>query len=126
MITEFILVGAGGAAGSMARFACSLVLPRWLGSDFPYATTTVNLLGSFIALFFLYLLLEKGLFDPRMRLLVVTGFLGGFTTFSTFAVETLQLVWEGEGAKALFYWGLNTLGVLLAGVAGWRTAQWLS
>ncbi len=86
----------GSALGGFARYACSLAATRWLGPGFPYGTLIVNLLGC------LLIGLLSGQKGPSAaaRLLLVVGFCGSFTTFSTFALETLQLVDSGHFFKA--------------------------
>lgn len=100
------MVAAGGALGSVLRYFCGL----WVQQ--PWATLTVNLLGSFLigvcALYF-----SSGE-HPLLRLLLLTGILGGFTTFSAFSLDTLQLLQMGEWGRALLYVFGNVVGGLLA------------
>jgi len=85
---NLLLVGLGGAAGSMSRYAVSLA---FAGSTFPYATLVVNVIGCFGIGLALPSLDRAPLLSPEMRLLVVIGFLGGFTTFSAFGYESAAL-----------------------------------
>jgi len=91
---HFIAVGLGGALGSMGRYWLSHQVNLWLGvGGFPWGTLSVNLIGSF-AIGFLLIALQEWLHaDPVWRLLLVVGFLGGFTTFSSFSWDTYAL-WQ--------------------------------
>lgn len=111
---NLLLVGGGGAAGCILRY----LLGGWLGerAGMPYGTLVVNLLGSF-ALGLLFSL--PGRFgDPQVRLLLGTGFLGGFTTYSTFNLETLRLIQAGDLVRAGLYLSLTLGGCLLGGFLG--------
>lgn len=104
---------AGGALGALGRYWVSGWVQQWAGSSFPWGTVGVNLIGSFLLGFVIQASLIGG-WTGELRLLVAVGFLGAFTTFSTFAFEALELLRAGQGAEALAYVGLNlVLGVLL-------------
>jgi CrcB protein len=114
-----VLVGAGGAVGTLARWAVSAGVP--VVSGWPLATLTVNLLGSFALGLLLESLLRRGPETAalrRRRLGLGTGFCGGFTTFSSFAVELDRLVSGGHPATALGYAAVSLLGGLVAVVLG--------
>ncbi len=97
---KFIHLIIGGATGTVARYALSSAAYRAFGAGFPYGTFAVNLLGCFI-LGFLVSFSERKLFlDPNMRLLLMVGFCGAFTTFSTFILETANLMKDGEMTRA--------------------------
>jgi CrcB protein len=121
-------VALGGALGSVARYACSGVAVRWLGAGFPYGTLFVNVTGSFTIGLLAALVTADGRpslgADARAFLLV--GVLGGFTTFSSFSLETLNLARSGALAPAM----LNVAGsvvLCLAAVSfGFATAGWLN
>lgn len=103
-------VAAGGATGASLRYIAAQVTHNFLGEDFPYGTLLVNFVGSVIIGYLLILLPSEA--DnpvPLMRLLLITGVLGGFTTYSAFSVETLQLVQDGHLSKA----GMNILLTLM-------------
>lgn len=105
-----LAVACGGALGSLLRYAMGLLVQQ------PWATLAVNLTGSFlIGLCVLYFASGE---SPLLRLLVITGILGGFTTFSAFTMDSLMLLQLGEWGKALLYIGGNTLGGLLACALG--------
>ncbi|MCX7970139.1 MAG: fluoride efflux transporter CrcB [Negativicutes bacterium] len=108
-MVNLLLVAAGGGTGAVCRYLTSLYAASRWGAAFPYGTLIVNIAGSFIIGLFLTLAVERFDLDPRWRLLIATGFLGGLTTFSSFSIETLSL-WE---AGALSYALLNTAGNLL-------------
>lgn len=100
MIREALLVAAGGALGAVGRWAMSNAVQRAAGSGFPWGTLTVNVTGSLLLGIVLALALRDQV-SPSMRLLVGTGALGAFTTFSTFSWETLALLRDGSyGAAA--------------------------
>ncbi|BBL70845.1 fluoride efflux transporter CrcB [Methylogaea oryzae] len=119
-----LAVAVGGAVGSVARYWTSLAVYQWLGRDFPYGTLAVNVAGGLLMGFLTELLVARYAVAVEWRLLVLVGFLGGFTTFSTFSMDTWILLQEGEFAKA----GLNALAsVLLCLVAVWiglHLARW--
>lgn len=98
-----LLVGVGGFAGSVARFLSQQFIARHYPSSFPWGTLLVNIAGCFI-IGLVYALSEKGtLISPEMRLLLATGFCGGFTTFSTFAFENITLMRDGELLYTFLY-----------------------
>ena len=121
-------VALGGALGSVARYALSGIAVRWLGAAFPYGTLFVNVMGSFAIGLLAALVAADGRpslgADARAFLLV--GVLGGFTTFSSFSLETLNLARSGALAPAM----LNVAGsvvLCLAAVSfGFATAGWLN
>ena len=108
MIRNILLVALGGALGSVARYLFSgLNVSSW-----PWGTFTVNIVGSLLIGFFLGMV-GKGAFSPEMKLLLVTGFCGGFTTFSTFANESLSMMKIGDVLLSALYIGASvTIGIL--------------
>jgi CrcB protein len=119
-----LAVALGGALGSVARYWASLAVYQWLGKDFPYGTLAVNVAGGLLMGLLTELLVARFAVALEWRLLVLVGFLGGFTTFSTFSMDTWLLLSEGEFAKA----ALNALAsVVLCVVAVWlglHLARW--
>ena len=114
MIKNILLIGLGGGIGSIARYLCQ----RWFNEayphPFPWGTFVVNLLGCFL-IGVIYAASEKTtLVSPQIRLLLITGFCGGFTTFPTFAFENMNLLRGGDMSYFLFY----TLGSVVLGIAG--------
>ncbi len=103
MLLNYVAVAIGGALGCAARYGVNDMVSHIWGRSFPLATLLVNLLGSFLLGFLFFETLERLTLSPEMRLALLTGGLGGFTTFSTFMVESLLLVEDGELMKALSY-----------------------
>ncbi len=110
---QLLAIATGGALGSLLRFGMSLGIGRLLGHDFPYGTLIVNIAGSLLAGIFFVLIVERGLF-PEWRGLIMIGFLGAMTTFSTFSIETLMLLESGELNRALLNVMLNVTFCLIA------------
>ena len=99
---KLLLVGLGGFAGSLARYGVSVLGARWT-TGFPVGTLAVNLLGCLIVGGLVPFLEGSPPMPERARLLVVTGFLGGFTTFSAFGLETQALAQRGQPGMAALY-----------------------
>lgn len=106
-----LVVAAGGALGAVARYWASEWVRFWAGDAFPWGTLTVNLLGSF-AIGFLMVWLQSMAPSAQSRQFLAVGFLGSFTTFSTFSHETLALLEEGTWGRAALY----SLGSLALGI----------
>ena len=100
-MTRSALIAAGGLTGSVARYWLAGLVQRAAGSSFPAGTLTVNVLGSFVIGVVMALALDRGMLSENTRLLLTTGFCGGFTTMSTFSYETLALMEAGQVASAL-------------------------
>lgn len=98
---QLLAIAGGGALGALARFFVATGIYRLLGRDFPWGTLSVNVLGSFAMGLLFVLLLERSLLAAELRAAILIGFLGSFTTFSTFSLETLTLVEQGEMLRAL-------------------------
>lgn len=115
----FLLVCCGGALGSGLRYALSQAVSRGLPALLPLGTLAVNLIGCFLMGGVVGLgLAQPGVISPGGRLLVATGFLGGFTTYSAFNADVLRLWQEGAGLRSAGYVLLTLLGGLLAGILG--------
>ena len=113
MDRSILLVGIGGSIGSVARYLVGVVLAGYTSSSFPYATLLVNVAGCFL-IGVIFALSDRGsLLSPEWRILLTTGFCGGFTTFSTFSYESLRLMQDGE----LLYLAAYIFGSLLLGLA---------
>jgi len=115
MVYKLLLVGAGGFAGSVVRYLAGGYVQNVSGSiGFPYGTLAVNLAGCFVIGFLSHLADARGVFDADARAFVFVGVLGGFTTFSTFGNETMNLFRDGENAFALLNVGSHVIiGLLL-------------
>ena len=109
-----LFVAIGGAVGSVLRFLVSKIVQEKAGIEFPIGTFVVNVVGAFlIGIFFAYLV-ERVSVPASARAMFITGFLGGFTTFSTFSYESVNLLQEGEMAKLLLYvCGTNVVGIAM-------------
>ena len=93
---DFLAISLGAILGANARYVLSREFAKILGPVFPYGTLIINLTGSFIVGFFVIWTAERVLVDPRWRLMVVVGFCGGFTTFSSYAFETMAYFEQGQ------------------------------
>lgn len=98
---QLIAIAAGGAIGSILRFLVSNGVYRIFGKDFPYGTLSVNVLGSFLMGLLFILFVEREIVSVELRSAVLVGLLGAFTTFSTFSIETITLLEDGELIKAV-------------------------
>jgi CrcB protein len=107
---KIIVIGFAGLVGTLARYWLSGGLDRWWGGTFPFGTMIVNLVGC-LAIGFLFHSMERYLVDPIVRTVVLVGFLGGFTTFSSFAVQSFNLLRDGE----LFLAGAN---IVISNIVG--------
>ena len=111
-----VAVAAAGAAGTLARWALAMAVPRT--ARLPWATLAVNVVGAFAIGAVVAALGSRGLADHRLRTVVTTGFLGVFTTYSAFALETVQLAESGHAASAAAYVALTLVAGLAACWAG--------
>ena len=98
-------IALGGAVGALSRYGMSTGIYALAGRAFPFGTLAVNVLGSFLMGVLAVSLIERFSLTPEWRAAVLIGFLGSFTTFSTFSIETINLIEDGEPFKA----GLNAL-----------------
>ena len=125
LLRDGVLVGVGGFFGAAGRF----LLSGWIGAhtgNFPYGTLTVNLIGSLAIGFLAAALTDRVLAGAAVRLLVMAGFLGAFTTFSAFSYESVQLWHTGRWPALLANIGLSVGGCLLATTAGMVAARALT
>ena len=111
---RLLLIGLAGLLGTLARYALSGFIARRFGETFPTGTLIVNIVGCFLAGFLFYLMQERFLVNDIVRTAIMIGFLGGFTTFSSFGLQTFTLLRDGE-------MGLATMNVLVSNVAGLLT-----
>ena len=125
-LKTLVAVAGGGALGAVSRLGVYTLAHGWLGKGFPYGTLAVNVAGS-LAMGFLFVWLGERLSVAlEWRLFLVVGFLGAFTTFSAFSIETINLIADGMQARALANVVLNVSVCLLAAWAGVAGARWLS
>jgi CrcB protein len=123
LAVNFAYVGLGGAVGACSRYSLSVLLSTQQFS-LPYATLMVNVAGALMAGFLTIFFMGKATAGGSLHLLLVVGFLGGFTTFSAFSVETLRLAEAGNFLLAAGNVGLNLFGSLVAVTAGAYLARW--
>ncbi|NMP15384.1 fluoride efflux transporter CrcB [Thalassotalea sp. Y01] len=117
-VQMYLFVAAGGALGASLRFFISEIVLIWLGKGFPFATLIVNITGSLI-MGVLYGLIEQGVIEVAIyRTLVGIGFLGAFTTFSTFSLDTVLLLQQGFLVKAMANVLLNVVLCVSAAAIG--------
>ena len=116
---DFVIVSIGAIVGANARWIISRYTAKLLGPVFPYGTLVINITGSLIVGFFIIWTSERVLVDPRWRLLIVVGFCGAFTTFSSYAFETMAYFEQGQWALMVanvLSNNLLCLGAVLAGM----------
>lgn len=107
------MIALGGAAGACARYAVDNLVTARLGAFFPFGTLVVNASGSFVLGLLTALALERGVLSPDLRAPLVIGFLGAYTTFSTWMLQSWALIEQGAWISA----GVNLLGSVLLGLA---------
>ena len=120
---DFLTISLGAIAGANARYWLSRFAVREWGAAFPYGTLLINVLGSLVVGFFVIWTTERALVDPRWRLLVVVGFCGAFTTFSSYAFESMSLFERGQSFLALANVLASNLLCLAAALAGMALAR---
>ena len=121
--TDILAIAIGGAFGAVMRFLTSTATYQWLGQDFPYGTLVVNVLGSLAMGFLFHMLVERMFLASEWRAVLLVGFLGAFTTFSTFSVETLALIEEGRTLAAFANVGASVVGCVGAAWLGFSLAR---
>lgn len=117
-MTHILLVAAGGALGSVLRYLVGLWTLRSFGPLFPWGTLTVNITGSFLIGVFAEVIARKFGASAEMRVFLITGILGGYTTFSAFSLDAITLFERGEPVTALIYVASSVLLSALAVFAG--------
>jgi CrcB protein len=119
----YIAIAIGGSLGAVSRYWVSTTTYRWLGLEFPYGTLMVNLTGSLVMGFLSVLLIHRFNISEQLRIGLLAGFLSSFTTFSTFAIDTLELAANDTLFKAIAYIMLSVLLCVLGAWAGLVTAK---
>jgi fluoride exporter len=122
-VNDILVISIGAIVGANARWLISRYLARVIGPVFPYGTLLINVAGSFIVGFYMIWATERVLADPRWRLLIVVGFCGAFTTFSSFAFETMAYFEQGQWTLMLINFVANNLLCLGAAMAGMALAR---
>jgi fluoride exporter len=117
MLKNFILVGLGGAAGSMLRYAVSLLVAN---RAFPSATLLVNIAGSFLIGLIAALGIKNESFAGNWKLFLATGVCGGFTTFSAFSAENLQMLQSGKAGLSMMYIAASIVTGIFAAWLGYK------
>ena len=120
---DFLAISVAAIVGANLRYLLSRLAARELGPVFPYGTLAINIVGSFIVGFFVIWTSERVLVDPRWRLLVVVGFCGSFTTFSSYAFESMAYFEQGQWALMLTNVLSNNLLCLGGALAGMALAR---
>lgn len=124
---DAILIVLGGGIGALTRWMATAEIARFMGKDFPWATLSVNVVGSFLMGIVLTLPYEKAAWlNPTARVAIATGFLGALTTFSTFSYETLELFRTGHLGLALVNAAGSAAACVLACALGvWLMTHWV-
>ena len=122
-MNDILVISIGAILGANARWIISRYAARVLGHTFPYGTLFINMTGSFIVGFFMIWATERVLLDPRWRLLIVVGFCGAFTTFSSYAFETMAYFEQGQWLLMFTNLASNNLLCLGAALAGMALAR---
>jgi len=124
-VNDVLVISIGAIVGANARWVISRFAAKILSPIFPYGTLVINVTGSFLVGFFMIWATERVLIDPRWRLLIVVGFCGAFTTFSSYAFETMAYFEQGQWLLLLTNVVSNNLLCLGVAVAGMALARGL-
>lgn len=114
----FVYLAIFAIIGAFARYGQTIVVQNVMGRAFPFATLSINVLGSFLMGFLFFATLERINISPELRTGMLTGGLGAYTTFSTFSLETLNLIENGEMVKAGLYVGGSVVLSIAAAIFG--------
>jgi len=118
-----LLIGLGGFVGTLTRYWLSGLVAKRYGETFPYGTFAVNAVGCFLAGVLFFFMYERFLATSTLRSVVFIGILGGFTTFSSYSLQTFTLLRDGEVLLALLNVGFSNIGGLFLVWAGYRLAE---
>jgi CrcB protein len=122
ILIQCAAVGVGGFVGAIARFLVALVCGRFFGTGFPIGTLIINLTGSFFLGWFLTAIGGRTIVSDHVRLAIAVGFVGAYTTFSTYMYESTALMDDGAWFKAMF----NLIGSLILGLIAVRLGIWVA
>jgi CrcB protein len=122
-MTLFLFVCLAGAVGTAARYLLGVSIQAAFGPTFPMGTLCVNLIGSFFISMLMYLGVDRGLISTNLRIVLCTGVMGGFTTYSSFNYETVRYLREGAVYLGLLNFGVMSLACLAGGFLGVALAQ---
>lgn len=124
MLLHYILVALGGAAGALGRFGISRLVTHFVPAhSWPTATLAVNLLGSILIGILYVVITEKSALHPDFRYILMVGFVGAFTTFSTFSLETVAMLEAGKALMALSYTLISLTSCVLGCWLGMQLAR---
>ena len=115
----------GGSLGALCRYSVALLAAKYIGSRFPWGTLLANLVGCFLIGLAFALADRTDYLSPSARLFFMTGFLGALTTFSTYALETVNSIRSGTNPAAITNFIVNNLGGVILVVAGMWLVQWI-
>ncbi len=122
-MTRFLAVCLGGALGSGARYLVALWAAATLGASFPFGTLIVNVVGSFLLAFLMHVSASTEWMSPAVRLMLTTGVMGGFTTYSAFNYETTRYLRQAAWGVGFLNVAATLLGCFAAGLAGFALAR---
>lgn len=120
---ELLYVFIGGGLGSLVRFLFGKWVNSFHNSNFPFGTFIINIVACFVLGFIIGLADQKQILSPAIRLFLVVGFCGGFSTFSAFSSETLTLIQQGQNSTMLLYVLLSVVVCLIASFGGLLIAE---
>jgi fluoride exporter len=115
-LLKYVMVGVGGALGSILRFWLGSYIGERIGTRFPYGTLVVNISGSFLIGLVFAILTQRMQWSPNWRYLIPIGFIGGYTTFSSFEFEAFRTIQDGQLGLGLLYVGVS---VVVGFIAVW-------
>jgi fluoride exporter len=125
-MTRFLLIGFAGALGTIARYQVGLWTGRTLGTGFPFGTLLVNVVGCFLIALIAEIAVSTTLISPTLRLTLMTGFMGGLTTYSSFNYETTRFFQDRAWASGLLNFGVTVAAGFAAGLLGFAVARRLA
>lgn len=122
---QLVLLAIAGAAGTLARYALAGLIQRLCGTSFPWGTLAINVIGCLLFGFVWSIADERMLISPQARIVILTGFMGAFTTFSTYAFETVQMLSDAEWLRAIGNVALENIVGIAAVFAGFAVGRFV-